>query len=215
MAKKSLIKEFVKGLWEEHPIFVMLIGLCPTLAVTTSARNGLFMGIATTFVIVCSNILVSLMRKIIPDEVRLPSYIIIVATFVTIVDLALNAYYPDIYNVLGIFIPLIVVNCIVLGRAEAFASRNGVIASAFDGLGMGVGFTWGLILIASIRELLANGSIFGYQLLGDGFQPILIFGKAPGAFIVMGFIIALVNYLNISAKRKKELEKLSDRSQAA
>lgn len=215
MAKKSLFKEFVKGLWEEHPNFVMLIGLCPTLAVTTSAMNGLAMGIATTFVIVCSSILISLMRKVIPDEVRLPSYIIIVATFVTIVDLALNAYFPEIYQLLGIFIPLIVVNCIVLGRAEAFASRNGVIASAIDGLGMGFGFTWGLIVLSSIRELLAKGSIFGMTIFGESFKPIQIFGQAPGAFIILGFIVGLVNFININAKRKRELQKISDRSQAA
>lgn len=215
MKKVNLVKEFVKGLWAEHPNFVMLIGLCPTLAVTTTAMNGLAMGIATTFVILMSNILISLLRKVIPDEVRLPSYIIVVATFVTIVDLALNAYFPEIYSLLGIFIPLIVVNCIVLGRAEAFASRNGIIASAVDGLGMGVGFTWGLVVLAGIRELFAKGAIFGFQIFGDGFQPIQIFGQAPGAFIILGFIVALVNFINLNAKRKRELEKISRRSQAA
>lgn len=215
MAKKNLGHEFIKGLWEEHPNFVMLIGLCPTLAVSTTAMNGLAMGIATTFVIVMSNILISLLRKVIPDEVRLPSYIIVVATFVTIVDLALNAYFPDIYRLLGIFIPLIVVNCIVLGRAEAFASRNGVVASALDGLGMGVGFTWGLVLLSAIRELLAKGAIFGHTVFGEGFQPIQIFGQAPGAFIILGFLVALVNFLNINAKRKRELKKISDRTLAA
>lgn len=215
MAKKSLGYEFIKGLWEEHPNFVMLIGLCPTLAVSTTAMNGLAMGIATTFVIVMSNILISLLRKVIPDEVRLPSYIIVVATFVTIVDLALNAYFPEIYRLLGIFIPLIVVNCIVLGRAEAFASRNGVVASAFDGLGMGIGFTWGLVVLSAIRELFAKGAIFGFTIFGEGFQPIQIFGQAPGAFIILGFLVALVNFININAKRKRELKKISDRTQAA
>ncbi|MDD2584903.1 MAG: electron transport complex subunit E [Bacteroidales bacterium] len=214
MAKTSLLKEFTKGLWKEHPIFVMLIGLCPTLAVSTSVTNGLAMGLATTFVIVMSNILISMLRKVIPDEVRLPCYIIVVATFVTIVDLTLNAYFPSVYSVLGIFIPLIVVNCIVLGRAEAFASKNGVVASAIDGLGMGVGFTWAMALLSAIRELLARGEIYGFQIFSDGYTPIRIFGQAPGAFIILGFIVAAVNYINISAKRKRELKKISDRSVA-
>ena len=165
MAKTNYVKEFLKGLWEEHPTFVMLIGLCPVLATSTSLKNALAMGISTTAVIVLSNILISLVRNFIPDEVRLPSYIIIVATFVTLVDLFLNAYFPSIYQVLGIFIPLIVVNCIVLGRAEAFASKNGVFASTLDGLGMGFGFTWALSTLGAIRELLARGEIFEIKVL--------------------------------------------------
>lgn len=215
MAKTNYVKEFLKGLWEEHPTFVMLIGLCPVLATSTSLKNALAMGISTTAVIVLSNILISLVRNFIPDEVRLPSYIIIVATFVTLVDLFLNAYFPSIYQVLGIFIPLIVVNCIVLGRVEAFASKNGVFASTLDGLGMGFGFTWALSTLGAIRELLARGEIFEIKVLGEGYVPMQMFGQAPGAFIILGFLVAGVTYIKIRVQRKRELQKISERSSAA
>lgn len=194
-------KDFLRGLWEENPAFRIMIGLCPTLAVTTSAINGMSMGLATTFVLVCSSALISLLKKVIPDKVRIPGFIIVIATFVTIVDLFMNAYMPDLHKVLGIFIPLIVVNCIVLGRAEAYASKNSVIASVFDGLGMGLGFTWALTLIGSIRELLGAGSIFGFRLVGEGVTTLGIMTLPPGGFITLGILIAVMNM--IAAKQKK------------
>ena len=168
-------KNFLNGLWDENPTFRILIGLCPTLAVTTSAINGFSMGLATTFVILCSSVLISILRSVIPSKVRIPAYIILIATFVTIVDLSMNAYLPDLHKSLGLFLPLIVVNCLVLGRAEAFASKNPVVASAADGLGMGLGFTWALTVLGAIRELFAAGSVFGFQLLGEGVTTIGIF----------------------------------------
>ncbi len=181
----SIWKDFVRGLWEENPTFRIMIGLCPTLAVTTSAINGMSMGLATAFVLVCSSALISMLKNLIPDKVRIPAYIIVIATFVTIVDLFMNAYLPELHQVLGLFIPLIVVNCIVLGRAEAFASKNKVIASAFDGLGMGLGFTWALTLIGSIREILGAGSIFGYRLVPEGATTLGIMSLPPGGFITL------------------------------
>lgn len=195
-----LWKDFIRGLWDENPTFRLMIGLCPTLAVTTSAINGMSMGLATAFVLVCSSALISLLKNIIPDKVRIPAFIIVIATFVTIVDLYMNAYLPDLHQVLGLFIPLIVVNCIVLGRAEAFASKNTVIASAFDGLGMGLGFTWSLTLIGGIREILGAGSIFGYQLLPEGATTIGIMTLPPGGFITLGLLIAAMNMV---ANRQK------------
>lgn len=196
----SLWKDFVRGLWDENPTFRLMIGLCPTLAVTTSAINGMSMGLATAFVLVCSSALISLLKNLIPDKVRIPAYIIVIATFVTIVDLYMNAFLPNLHQVLGLFIPLIVVNCIVLGRAEAFASKNTVIASAFDGLGMGLGFTWALTLIGSIREILGAGSIFGYRLLPEGATTLGIMSLPPGGFITLGILIAVMNM--IAARQK-------------
>lgn len=196
----SIWKDFVRGLWEENPTFRIMIGLCPTLAVTTSAINGMSMGLATAFVLVCSSALISMLKNLIPDKVRIPAYIIVIATFVTIVDLFMNAYLPELHQVLGLFIPLIVVNCIVLGRAEAFASKNKVIASAFDGLGMGLGFTWALTLIGSIREILGAGSIFGYRLVPEGATTLGIMSLPPGGFITLGILIAVMNMI---ANRKK------------
>ncbi len=185
------LKEFTKGFLRENPILVLLIGMCPSLATSTSAINGLSMGIATTFVLTSSNVAVSLLTKFIPDKVRIPSFIIIIASFVTVVDLVMQAYVPDLYETLGIFIPLIVVNCIVLARAEAFASKNNVWLSFLDGSGMGLGFTMALGILGSIREILGNGSIFGINLIkGDG---ILVFILAPGAFIALGYLIAFIN----------------------
>lgn len=184
-----------KGFLKENPVFVMLLGMCPTLGTTTSAENGMGMGLATMFVLVMSNIFISLLKNIIPDKVRIPAYIVVIATFVTVIDLSMHAYLPDLYKSLGLFIPLIVVNCIVLGRAEAFASKNNVFDSAIDGLGMGLGFTLALTILGSIREILGSGKIFGINLHifpGDG---MLVFILAPGAFIALGYIIALKNKL--------------------
>ncbi len=190
-------KNFTKGFIKENPVFVLLLGMCPTLGVTTSAINGLGMGLATTFVLVCSNLVVALINKQIPDKVRIPSFIVVIASFVTIVELAMQAYVPSLFDALGLFIPLIVVNCIVLGRAEGFASKQSVVSSIFDGLGMGLGFTFALFLLGSIREILGNGSIFDTKFVeGDG---ILIFILSPGAFIVLGYLIALINRLRKTA----------------
>lgn len=187
------LKFFTNGLLRENPTFVLVLGTCPTLAVTTAAVNGLGMGAATTFVLVFSNLLISLLKNYIPDKVRIAGFIVIIATFVTIVDLVMKAYTPDLYKALGIFIPLIVVNCIILGRAEAFAQKNDVLPSILDGLGMGLGFTLAITLIGSIREILGNGSIFNIPLLGQNATTILIFVLPPGAFVTYGFLIAIMN----------------------
>lgn len=193
----SKLKIFTKGFFAENAVFVMLLGLCPTLGTTTSAINGLGMGLATTFVLVMSNIVVSLVKNQIPDKVRIPSFIVIIASFVTIVELTMQAFVPDLYEVLGLFIPLIVVNCIILGRAEAFASKNNVLDSILDGLGMGLGFAMALTMLGSVREILGSGSIFNFKIYpGDG---ALVFVLAPGAFIVLGYLIALVNRLTKKA----------------
>ncbi|MCX6234018.1 MAG: electron transport complex subunit E [Bacteroidetes bacterium] len=186
-------QNFTKGFIKESPTFSLILGMCPTLGVTTSASNGIGMGMATTFVLVMSNLVISLVKDLIPDKVRIAAFIVIIASFVTIVDLVMAGFVPALHEKLGIFIPLIVVNCIVLGRAEAFASKNGVLSSVIDGLGMGFGFTFALILLGSIRESIGNGSIFGHKFIaGDG---ILIFILSPGAFITLGFLIALINQL--------------------
>lgn len=187
-------KNFSKGFFRENAVFVLFLGLCPTLGVTTSAINGLSMGLATTFVLLMSNVVVSVIRKIIPDKVHIPSYIVIIASFVTIVELVMQAYVPDLFKALGLFIPLIVVNCIVLGRAEAFASKNNVLTAAIDGLGMGLGFSMALTILGAVREILGSGSIFGLKLIpGDG---MIIFVLAPGAFLALAYLIVLVNKIN-------------------
>ena len=183
-----------KGILKENPIFVLVLGMCPTLGVTTSAFNGFGMGIATTFVLMLSTILISMLKNFIPDKVRIPAFIVVIATFVSIVDLLIQGFVPALSESLGLFIPLIVVNCIVLGRAEAFASKNGVFDSLLDGLGMGLGFTISLTLIGSIREILGSGSIFGYTFLPSTTN-ILVFVLAPGAFLVLGFLMALIRKL--------------------
>ncbi len=188
------IQNFTKGFIKENPVFILLLGLCPTLGVTTSAINGLGMGMATTFVLVMSNLVVSLVRKGIPDKVRIPAFIVIIASFVTIVELVMQAYTPDLFEALGLFIPLIVVNCIVLGRAEAFASKNSPWSSIVDGMGMGLGFAFALTLLGGARELLGSGAIFGINLIEADLM--LVFVLAPGAFIVLGYLIALINKLN-------------------
>ena len=185
------------GVVKENPSLVLMLGMCPTLAVTTSAINGIGMGLSTLAVLIFSNLIISLMRKIIPDQVRLPAYIVIVASLVTVVDLLLQAYAPGLYASLGIYIPLIVVNCIILGRAEAYANKVGPGLALFDGLGMGLGFTIALTLIGMIRELLGSGKLFGFAVLPDSVSPIAIFVKAPGAFLVIALIIAVMNALHI------------------
>lgn len=199
MAKN--IKVFFNGLIKENPTFVQLLGMCPTLAVTTSLKNGIGMGLSATAVLVMSNILISMLRKIIPEKVRIAAYIVIIATFVTIIDLLLKAYLPSLAEQLGIFIPLIVVNCIILARAEAFASKNTVVKSAFDGLGMGLGFTAALTLISAVREFLGAGTLFDIPIYGEIITPPAIITMAPGGFIVLGCLIALINY--ITSKRKE------------
>lgn len=187
------LQNFTKGFFKENPILVLVLGTCPTLATTSSALNGMGMGIATTFVLIGSNVVISLLSKVIPDKVRIPAFIVIIASFVTIVDLFMQAYVPSLYEKLGIFIPLIVVNCIVLGRAEAYASKNTVLSSLVDGVGMGLGFTMALGILGSFREIVGSGAIFGHKFIkGDG---ILVFILAPGAFMALGYLIALINKL--------------------
>lgn len=199
----SSFSEFVKGLWRENPVLVLLLGMCPTLAVTTSVINGLGMGLCTTAVLLGSNVVISLLRNIIPPKVRIPIFIVIIASFVTIVGMLMEGFSYPLYKALGLFIPLIVVNCIILGRAEAFASRRGVIPSFLDGLGMGLGFTFALGLIGSVRELLGAGSWLGYQIMPESYQPILVLVLAPGAFFTLGFLLAAMNVLNGLKKAKK------------
>jgi electron transport complex protein RnfE len=187
-------KNFSKGFFKENAVFVLFLGLCPTLGVTTSAINGLGMGLATTFVLVMSNLVVSIVKSQIPDKVRIPSFIVIIASFVTMVELIMQAYVPALFEQLGVFIPLIVVNCLILGRAEAFASKNGIFSSIIDGLGMGLGFAFALTVLGGVREILGSGSIFGMKFIeGDG---MLVFVLAPGAFIALGYLIVLVNKIN-------------------
>lgn len=192
-----LAKEFTKGLWREVPPFRLVLGLCPTLAVTTAAKNGVGMGLATTFVLVGSNLLVSLLRNLIPSKVRIAAFIVIIASFVVVVELVMQAYFYSLYEVLGIFIPLIVVNCIVLGRAEAFASKNGLVYSMADGLGMGLGFTASLTVLGSLREILGTGSVFGVPVMWDSFEPFLFLVKAPGAFVCLGFLLGIMNIIGV------------------
>ncbi len=191
---KKLLHELNKGIFIENPTFRLALGLCPTLAVSTSVVNGFGMGIAATFVLLGSNIIVSSMRDLIPKKIRIPCFIVIIATFVTIVELIMKAYFPALSKSLGIFVPLIVVNCIVLGRAEAFASRHGVVKSIFDGLGMGIGFTLALVLISAIREVFGNGTVLGLVIV-KSFEPALLFILAPGALLVIGVLIGIVNYM--------------------
>ncbi|HOO45473.1 MAG TPA: electron transport complex subunit E [Deltaproteobacteria bacterium] len=184
----SFSKEFIKGIWRENPVFILVLGMCPVLAVTTSAANGLGMGLAATFVLLCSNMVISVIRSIVPDRVRIPVFIVVIASFVTVVDLVMSGYFRSLHHSLGLFIPLIVVNCIILGRAEAFASKNSIFLSIADGLGMGAGFTLALVILGGIRELFGNGSIFSYQLLGSGYEPILVMILPPGAFLTLGIL---------------------------
>ena len=188
------IKILTNGIIKENPTFVLLLGMCPTLATTTSSINGMSMGLATMFVLICSNIVISLLKNLTPDKVRIPVFVVVIASFVTILQMCLKAYLPEINKSLGLFIPLIVVNCIILGRAEAFACKNGPLASLFDGVGIGLGFTLGLTLLGTVRELLGAGSVFGLPLLPETCN-ILLFILPPGAFISLGYLIAIINKL--------------------
>lgn len=197
-------EEFNKGIFKENPTFVLLLGLCPTLGVTTSAINGMAMGVATLAVLIMSNVVISAVRKLIPDKIRIPAYVMLIATLVTVVDMFMHAYLPELYKVLGIFIPLIVVNCIILGRAESFAAKNGIIPSFFDGAGVGTGFTISLTIIGAIREILGAGKIFGWNfgmLINANWEPAVIMVLPPGAFITIGVLMAVINI--IKEKKKK------------
>lgn len=194
------VKPLYNGIIKENPTFVLMLGMCPTLAVTTSAMNGMGMGLTTMTVLIMSNFVISALRKIIPERVRIPAYIVIVATLVTVVQLLLQAYIPSLYDTLGIYIPLIVVNCIILGRAEAFASKNNPVLSILDGIGMGLGFTLALTCIGLVRELLGSGTIFGYAFLPKSYEPITIFVMAPGAFFVLSMLTAIQNKLKLPSR---------------
>ena len=193
----NYFKVITNGLIKENPTFVLMLGMCPTLGTTTSALNGMSMGLATTFVLICSNVVISLLKNLIPDKIRIPAFIVIIATFVTIIQMAMEAYLPALYDSLGLFIPLIVVNCIVLGRAEAFAAKNNPFASLCDGLGIGLGFTFGLTLLGIVRELLGTGALFSLRVFPEEYG-VLIFVLAPGAFITLGYLIAIINKLRTS-----------------
>ena len=205
--KKTLAQEFSKGLIKENPVLRLVLGTCPTLATSTSVESAIGMGLAATVVLVCSNIVISALRKVIPSKVRIPAYIVIIAGFVTLVQMLVKAFLPQIDEMLGVYLPLIVVNCIILGRAEAFASKNNVLYSAVDGLGMGVGFTAALLLMVGVRELLGAGSIAGFTVLPEAIPPMTIFVLAPGGFFVFGILIALANKVaESSGKPKAELK---------
>lgn len=203
---KAYLELIYNGIVKENPALILMLGMCPTLAVTTSASNGLGMGLSTMAVLVLANLLISLLRKIIPDAVRLPAFIVVVASLVTIVEMVTQAYMPALYESLGLYIPLIVVNCIILGRAEAFASKNGPVASIFDGIGMGLGFTFALVIIGFLREFIGNGAAFGIQILPESYPGIGIFTNAPGAFMVMAFVVAVMNKMNIQTRANEVVE---------
>ncbi|MCD6308183.1 MAG: electron transport complex subunit E [Candidatus Latescibacteria bacterium] len=198
----SIIKEFTKGIYHENPVFRLVLGLCPTLAVTSSVKNGIGMGISAAAVLVCSNFIIALVRNITPKKIRIPVFITVIATFVTIVEMVMNAYQPELYESLGIFVPLIVVNCIILGRAEAFASKNNILYSVVDGLGMGIGFTLSLVVISTIREILGNGTFYGMPVAPHSYQPILYMVLAPGAFLTLGYVLGFFNWLDLRKSGK-------------
>lgn len=203
---KPWVERIYNGIIKENPVLVLMLGMCPTLAVTTSAKNGFGMGASTLVVLIVSNLIISLLRKVIPGEVRLPAYIVIVASLVTLVELITQAYLPDLYSALGIYIPLIVVNCIILGRAEAYASKNTPFLSAMDGVGMGIGFTIALTIAGLIREFLGSGTLFGRLVLPESVEPIGLFVKAPGAFLVLALIVAVMNAVHVSTKANDMVE---------
>lgn len=215
MSMKKILDQFRDGVITNNPVFVQLLGTCPALATTTSASNALGMGISVIFVLVCSNFFISLLRKFIPNQIRIASYIVIISGFVSMLELIIKAYLPSLSNSLGLFIPLIVVNCVILARAEAFASKNKVLPSILDGLSMGIGFTFALVVLGSIREIIGAGTIFGLNVFGDWFEPAVLFIMPPGAFITLGFVIALVqklqhsraNYTQQHALEQKRLER--------
>lgn len=190
---KINFREISRGIFKENPTFVLFLGLCPTLGVTTSAVNGIAMGLATLFVLILSNVIISMIKNLIPSKIRIPAYIMVIATLVTVLELSMKAYFPSLYEVLGIFIPLIVVNCIILGRAESYASKNSILNSMFDGIGNGLGFTLSLTVIGSIREILGSGKLFGLSMVDKLFNPAMIFILPPGAFITIGVLVAIIN----------------------
>ncbi len=200
----SAMKELTKGIYIENPIFRIVLGMCPTLAVSTSVNNALGMGAAATFVLVCSNVIISMLRKGTPAKIRIPIFIVVIAAFVTLVEMVMQAYMPALFKALGIFVPLIVVNCIILGRAEAFACRNGVYLSLLDGIGMGLGFTLALTIIAVIREVFGNGTFSGIPVMGTSYEPMLLLIIAPGGFVIMGFLLALSNYIDMKTKKSSD-----------
>lgn len=205
----NAIKRLINGILTENPTFVLTLGMCPTLAVTTSAVNGLGMGLTTMAVLALSNLFISMLRKVIPDKVRIPAFIVVIASFVTIVQLLLEAFIPSLYAALGLYIPLIVVNCIILGRAESYASKNGMFLSLFDGIGMGLGFTVALTMIGAVRELLGAGELFGFRVMPDGYVPCSIFVLAPGAFFVLAMLTAVQNKVKIAGEKKgKDMSKI-------
>lgn len=209
MKQGSAAERLKNGILTENPTFVLTLGMCPTLAVTTSAVNGLGMGLTTMAVLALSNMFISMLRKVIPDKVRIPAFIVVIASFVTVVELLLKAYIPFLYDALGLYIPLIVVNCIILGRAESYASKNGVISSLFDGIGMGLGFTLALTIIGAVRELLGAGEVFGYHIMPESYIPCSIFILAPGAFFVLAVLTAVQNKVKIAGEKKgKDMSKI-------
>lgn len=204
--RKNAFQVFMNGLITENPTFVLMLGMCPTLGVTTAAINGIGMGLATTAVLICSNLLISLLRNIISERIRIPAFIVVIASFVSIVEMLLKAYLPDLSDALGVYIPLIVVNCIIFARAEAFAFKNPPVASLADGLGMGLGFTGAITILSAIRELLGSGTIFGAQLMPESYEPMAIMLQVPGGFITLGLLLILVNGLRKGLARRKELK---------
>ncbi len=209
MQQNSALERLKNGIISENPTFVLMLGMCPTLAVTTSAVNGLGMGLTTMVVLAMSNMFISMLRNIIPDKVRIPAFIVVIASFVTVVELLLKAYIPFLYDALGLYIPLIVVNCIILGRAESYASKNGVIPSLFDGVGMGLGFTVALTMIGAVREIIGVGELFGYAVMPESYVPCSIFVLAPGAFFVLAVLTAIQNKIKIAGEKKgKDMSKI-------
>ena len=204
--KKNAFQVFLNGLITENPTFVLMLGMCPTLGVTTAAMNGIGMGLATTAVLICSNLLISLLRNIISERIHIPAFIVVIASFVSIVEMLLKAYLPDLSDALGVYIPLIVVNCIIFARAEAFAFKNGPVASLADGLGMGLGFTCAITILSAIRELLGSGTIFGAQLMPESYEPMAIMLQVPGGFITLGLLLILVNAIRKGLARRKEMK---------
>ncbi|WP_027632201.1 electron transport complex subunit RsxE [Clostridium hydrogeniformans] len=200
---KVLFERLKNGIWDENPIFVQVLAMCPTLAVTANAKNAFGMGIATTVVLICSNLVISLIRKLIPSKVRIPAYIVVIASFVTIIEFLIQGYVPSLYKSLGIFIPLIVVNCVILGRAEAYASKNKVIPSIFDGLGMGLGFTLALTILGSFRELIGSGTLFEIQIMPTSYVPASIMVLAPGAFFTLGILMVIINIIKMKKSGNK------------
>ena len=207
---KKYLERIWNGIVTENPTLILMLGMCPTLAVSTRAMNGVGMGLSTTAVLILSNLVISLLRRVIPNEVRLPAYIVVVASLVTVTELTMQAYLPELFAALGLYIPLIVVNCIILGRAEAYASKNPPLLSAFDGLGIGLGFTLALALAGALRELLGNGTVFGAQVLPESIEPIGIFVQPPGAFLVLALIIAVMNAIGIKTRQRKLVESPCD-----